>query len=47
MIVVDTHIWVWWAASSDRLSSSQVDVLRRGEQVKLTRFSGRLIACLR
>ena len=32
MIVVDTHIWVWWTAGSDRLSSSQLEVLRRGEQ---------------
>ena len=31
MIVLDTHIWVWWVHGSDRLTSSQLDVIQANE----------------
>jgi len=31
MIVLDTHIWLWWIDGSNRLTPKQVQYLRRGE----------------
>ena len=35
MIVLDTHIWVWWVDGSARLTRSQVRHLRAGEATGL------------
>lgn len=31
MIVLDTHIWVWWVHGSDRLTQTQLDVIEANE----------------
>lgn len=31
MIVLDTHIWVWWVTSVDKLSARQAEAIRAGE----------------
>ena len=31
MIVLDTHVWVWWVNDNDRLTPAQHDALRQGE----------------
>ena len=30
MILLDTHIWVWWVAQPDRLQAKHRDLLERG-----------------
>lgn len=32
MILLDTHIWVWWAHGQPRLSSSSMNLLKQHEQ---------------
>ncbi|MEM1041008.1 MAG: type II toxin-antitoxin system VapC family toxin [Bacteroidota bacterium] len=32
MIVLDTHVWIWWVTGNDRLTESQKEALREGEQ---------------
>ena len=29
--MLDTHIWVWWVASVDKLSTRQVEIIRANE----------------
>lgn len=29
MILLDTHIWIWWALGEDRLSAQEIDELDR------------------
>lgn len=31
MIVLDTHVWVWWAHGDERLTSSQADIIQAQE----------------
>lgn len=31
MIVLDTHIWVWWAADRDRLTEKQIATIEANE----------------
>lgn len=31
MIVIDTHIWIWWVQGDKRLSSSQIVAIRENE----------------
>jgi PIN domain nuclease of toxin-antitoxin system len=31
MIVLDTHIWVWWVHGDERLSSSQLEIIEANE----------------
>ena len=31
MILLDTHIWVWWVASVDKLSARQVETIAANE----------------
>jgi PIN domain nuclease of toxin-antitoxin system len=31
MIVLDTHIWVWWVHGDERLSKLQIDVIQANE----------------
>ncbi len=31
MIVLDTHVWVWWALDPARLSKAQVEVIAANE----------------
>ena len=31
MIVLDTHIWIWWVHGSDRLTQTQLDVIEANE----------------
>lgn len=32
MIVLDTHIWVWWVHGDRRLSGPSMEILRQGEE---------------
>lgn len=32
MIVLDTHIWVWWVHGDTRLSSAQVEAITANER---------------
>jgi PIN domain nuclease of toxin-antitoxin system len=31
MIVLDTHIWIWWVHGSDRLTQAQLDLIEANE----------------
>ena len=31
MIVLDTHVWVWWAHDDERLTPAQVEAIRANE----------------
>jgi PIN domain nuclease of toxin-antitoxin system len=31
MIVLDTHIWIWWVHGDERISKSQVDAIQTNE----------------
>ncbi len=31
MIVLDTHIWVWWVHGSEDLTKSQTEIIRASE----------------
>ncbi len=31
MIVLDTHVWVWWVHGDERLTQAQVDVIEANE----------------
>lgn len=31
MIVLDTHVWIWWVQGDKRLSDSQADMIRQNE----------------
>jgi PIN domain nuclease of toxin-antitoxin system len=31
MIVLDTHIWIWWVHGSDRFTQTQLDVIEANE----------------
>ena len=31
MIVLDTHIWVWWVHSDERLTSGQSEIIQANE----------------
>lgn len=31
MIVLDTHVWIWWVSGSDRLAPAQREALEQGE----------------
>ncbi len=32
MIVLDTHIWVWWVDGNDRLTETQAEIIKANEQ---------------
>jgi PIN domain nuclease of toxin-antitoxin system len=32
MIVLDTHIWIWWVHGDKQLSKSQTEVLQASEE---------------
>lgn len=32
MILLDTHIWVWWAHGDERLTSNQTEIIRANEE---------------
>jgi len=37
MIVLDTHIWVWWLNDKDRyLSTQQIDTIEQAERVAVS-----------
>ncbi|MDD2724414.1 MAG: PIN domain-containing protein [Methylovulum sp.] len=37
MIVLDTHIWVWWLNDKDRyLSTRQIDTIEQAERVAVS-----------
>ena len=31
MIVLDTHVWVWWVHGDERLTSSQLEIIEANE----------------
>lgn len=31
MIMLDTHIWVWWVHEEKRLTTKQIDVIKANE----------------
>ena len=31
MILLDTHIWIWWVQKIDRLSNRQIDIVQSNE----------------
>jgi PIN domain nuclease of toxin-antitoxin system len=35
MILLDTHVWVWWVHGDDRLSSSQLEVIEANEDKEI------------
>jgi Uncharacterized protein conserved in bacteria len=32
MIVLDTHVWVWWVHGDERLNSSQLEIIEANEE---------------
>jgi PIN domain nuclease of toxin-antitoxin system len=39
VILLDTHIWVWWVAQPDRLQAKHRDLLDHGADVTLLHLS--------
>lgn len=39
MIILDTHVWIWWAIQSTHLSKPAVAALRRAERVGVSVIS--------
>jgi len=39
VIVLDTHAWLWWRASPDRLSAAARDALERAEKIGVCTIS--------
>lgn len=39
MIILDTHIWIWWATDPDRLSSSQRKALDNDGEIAVSVIS--------
>ncbi len=35
MILLDTHIWIWWVQDIDRLSNRQIEILSSNERTGL------------
>ena len=35
MIVLDTHVWVWWAEGNPRLSQSQTQAIQANEDEEI------------
>lgn len=35
MILLDTHIWVWWVGESDQLTDEQLEIIRANEADKI------------
>ena len=31
MIVLDTHIWIWWVHGDERLTSNQIETIEENE----------------
>ncbi len=31
MIVLDTHVWIWWVHASERLTRSQIEIIQANE----------------
>jgi PIN domain nuclease of toxin-antitoxin system len=32
MIILDTHVWIWWVHGSDKLSEKQSEAIRQNEK---------------
>ena len=32
MILLDTHVWVWWIHGDERLTSSQFEIIQASEE---------------
>jgi len=32
MIILDTHIWVWWVHGDERLTSAQAEIIEANEK---------------
>lgn len=32
MIILDTHVWIWWVHGSDQLTEKQSEAIRQNEQ---------------
>jgi PIN domain nuclease of toxin-antitoxin system len=32
MIILDTHVWIWWVHGSDKLTEKQSEAIRQNEQ---------------
>ena len=32
MILLDTHVWVWWVHGDERLTSSQSEIIQASEE---------------
>lgn len=31
MIILDTHVWVWWVHGDDRITSTQAEIIKANE----------------
>lgn len=38
-VVLDTHAWIWWVSSPDRLGSEAADAIRRAETIGVSAIS--------
>ena len=39
MIVLDTHVWIWWLVAPRRLSKSAKAVIERSDRIGVSVFS--------
>jgi len=45
MIVLDTHIWVWWVEGNPRLSQSQTEAIEANEANEEDDIGVSIISC--
>ncbi len=45
MIILDTHIWVWWVHGDERLSQTQAEVTRANEADQMIVATARVHGC--
>lgn len=46
MIVLDTHVWLWWVAAPERLSTASLEAIRRTPAIGVSTLSAWEIAML-
>ena len=39
MIIIDTHIWIWWTLEPNRLTDSQSAAIDEADEIGISEFS--------
>lgn len=46
MIVLDTHVWIWWTSDRDRLSATALDAIEGADVIGISAISAWEVAML-